>query len=224
MRTYGQYCPIARASEILAERWTPIIIRNLLMGCDTFSALATGLPGIPKALLSTRLKQLEDAGILQTTPNPSRRGYFYHLTDAGRGLGDVLIAMGIWGERWLDITPEHVDPTLVLWAWSKNYVAHELLPNRRIVVRFEFDDQPKRNSRFWVMFEGEQAEVCRHDPGFEEDLVVEMDARTLAEWHLGRIEWSTAVRSRGVRIEGPRDLARALPTWNRRSGFAAMKR
>ena len=90
MRTYGQYCPIARASEILAERWTPIIIRNLLMGCDTFSALAAGLPGIPKALLSTRLKQLEDAGILETTPNPSRRGYFYHLSDAGRDLGDLL--------------------------------------------------------------------------------------------------------------------------------------
>ena len=145
MRTYGQYCPIARASEILAERWTPIVIRNLLLGCNTFSEIAAGVPGIPKALLSTRLKQLEEAGIVDTTPNPSRRGHFYQLTEAGQDLGDVLMAMGAWGERWLELAPEHVDPTLVLWSWSRNYLAHDRLPDRRVVVRFEFNDQPRRS-------------------------------------------------------------------------------
>lgn len=224
MKTYGQYCPVARASEILAERWTPIVIRNVLVGCHTFSEIAAGVPGIPKALLSTRLKQLEEAGVIETTPNPSRRGQLYQLTDAGKDLGDVLIAMGSWGERWLDLAPEHVDPTVVLWAWSRHYLAHEHLPDHRVVVRFEFEDQPRRNRLFWILFDSDRAEVCRHDPGFEDDLVVEMAARTLAEWHLGRIEWSAALRTRRIRIHGPRNLARALPTWNRRSIFAAMKR
>lgn len=223
MKTYSQYCPIARASEILAERWTPIIVRNLLMGCETYSEIAEGLPGIPKALLSTRLKQLQGTGVVETRPNPTRRGHFYRLTKAGEDLGEVLMALGAWGERWLELEAEHLDPTVVLWSWSRKYVAAEKLPDRRIVVRFEFEDQPRRNRRFWILFDRAETEVCRQPPGFEEDLVVEMDARTLAEWHLGRIEWSTALGGRGVRVTGPRDLARALPTWNRRSVFAAMK-
>lgn len=217
MRTYGQYCPIARASEILAERWTPIILRNLLLGCSTFTEIARDAPGLSRTLLTTRLRELERVGIVETTPNPSGRGYLYHPTEAGKDLWDVLVAVGTWGERWLDLAPQHVDPGVVLWAWCRWYLAHDRLPDHRVVVRFEFPKQPLSSRRLWVIFDGELSEVCRADPGFDEDLVVEADAKALTEWHLGRIEWDEAIQTQRIKVSGPRQLATSLPTWNRRS-------
>ena len=114
MRTYGQYCPIARTSELLAERWTPIIIRNLLTGCRTFSELLQGAPGISKALLAQRLELLAAHGILIRQPSPSGRGGHYTLTDKGRELRAVTDAMGAWGARWLELEPHHIDGGLRL--------------------------------------------------------------------------------------------------------------
>ena len=111
MRTYGQYCPIARTSELLAERWTPIIIRNLLTGCRTFGELLAGAPGISKALLAQRLELLADHGILTRQPSPSGRGGHYRLTDKGQELKAVTDAMGAWGARWLELEPQHIDAT-----------------------------------------------------------------------------------------------------------------
>ena len=220
MRTYGQYCPIARASEILAERWTPVILRNLLLGCTTFSDIAAGAPGISRTLLTTRLRELERAGVVQATRNPSGRGSRYRLTEAGQDLWDVMLAMGTWGQRWLELAPQHLDPGVVLWSWCNWCLRHDRLPTRRVVVRFEFPDQPRDRRLFWLIIDGEHSEVCRSHPGFEEDLIVEAESRALAEWHLGRIDWEAAVRSDRIRVIGSLRLARMLPTWNRRSHFA----
>jgi DNA-binding HxlR family transcriptional regulator len=220
VRTYGQYCPIARASEILAERWTPIIVRNLLAGCTTYSQISAGAPGLSRSLLTQRLRLLERVGVVEVRPKPRGRGVVYQLSDAGRDLRDVMSALGTWGERWLELGDEHTNPRLVLWAWCTAYLDRERLPDRRVVVRFEFSDQPADNRRVWLLVDHGDAEVCKHDPGFEEDLIVETDARTFACWHLKRIEWAAAVRSGHIRIKGPRSLAHALPTWNRR-GFEA---
>ena len=217
MRSYGQYCPIARASEILAERWTPILLRNLLLGCSTFTELAEGAPGMSRTLLTTRLRELERAGVVQTTPHPSGRGFLYQLSDSGRDLWDVIIAVGTWGQRWLELAPEHVDPGVVLWSWCNWYLEHDLLPDHRVVIRFQFPDQPKASRRLWLLLDGDQSEVCRTDPGLEDDLIVEAESMALAEWHLGLVEWDEAVRSRRIRVSGSRPLARLLPTWNRRS-------
>ena len=222
MRSYGQYCPIARASEIVAERWTPIIIRNLLNGCATFTAIADGAPGIPRSLLTTRLRDLERAGIVWTEPNPTGRGSLYHLTPAGNALKEALFALGTWGERWLELDHEHLDPYVVLWAWCNWYLVEESLPQQRVVVRFDFPDQPRKSRRFWLILDGTRSEVCREDPGYEEDLVVEAESLALAEWHLGRTQWNDAVRANRIRVEGPRRLSRLLPTWNRRSAFASV--
>jgi DNA-binding HxlR family transcriptional regulator len=224
MRTYGQYCPIARASEVLAERWTPIILRNLLLGCTTFGEIADGAPGLSRTLLTTRLRELKRAGILEATPNPSGRGFVYQATEAGTDLAAVLAAMGVWGERWLELAPEHLDPGVVLHSWCSWYLARDLIPKRRVVVQFDFPDLPKKGAQLWVIFDGEQSEVCRKDPHFEVDLFVESESRALAEWHLGRIEWADAVRASRIRVIGPSSLARALPTWNRRSAAAHAKR
>jgi DNA-binding HxlR family transcriptional regulator len=218
MRTYGQYCPIARASEILTERWTPIIVRNLMAGCTTFGEISAGAPGLSHSLLTQRLRLLERVGVIETHPKTSGRGVRYQLTDAGRDLRGVLWALRDWGEKWLELGDEHTNPALVLWAWTTTYLARERLPNDRVVVRFEFTDQPTDARRLWLLVDSHDAEVCKHHPGFNEDLVVETDARTFALWHTKRIEWADAVRADRIRVIGPRALGKALPTWNRR-GF-----
>lgn len=224
MKTYGQYCPIARASEVLAERWTPIILRNLLLGSTTFSEIAAGAPGLSRTLLTTRLRELERAGVVQLTPNPTGRRSHYQLTDAGKDLADVMKALGTWGERWMELAPEHLDPGVVLHAWVSWYLAVEQLPDRRVVAHFRFPGLPRKGGELWVVFDGKRSEVCRKDPGFEVELFVEAEPAALAEWHLGRIEWAEALRAERIRVLGPSSLARALPTWNRRSAAAHARR
>lgn len=220
MRTYGQYCPIARASEILAERWTPIIIRNLLHGSTTFTEIAEGAPGIPRTILTKRLRELERVGVIEATPNPNGRGFIYRPSEAGHDLAQVMAAMGTWGERWIELAPEHLDPGMVLHAWVHWYLALDRLPSRRVVVRFDFRALRGTGSSLWMIFDGQRSEVCLHHPGFAEDLIVQAEPRALAEWHLGRIEWRDAVLDGLIGVEGPPGLTRALPTWNRRSEAA----
>jgi DNA-binding HxlR family transcriptional regulator len=222
MRTYGQYCPIARAAEILAERWTPIILRNLLLGATTFGQIADGAPGISRTLLAYRLKALERAGVVTVTAALKGRGTVYGLTKAGKDLNAVMLAMGTWGEQWLELAPQHLDPGVVLESWCRWYLDRDRLPQRRVVVRFDFPDRPRKADQLWMIFAGDGAEVCRTNPGFDEDLVVRAGSRALADWHLGRIDWADALRSGNIEVFGPPGLARALPTWNRRSGWAAL--
>ena len=219
MRTYGQYCPIARAAEILAERWTPIILRNMLLGATTFGEIADGAPGISRTLLAYRLKELESAGVVDVTRG-SGRGPRYALTSAGRDLNAVMLALGTWGERWMELTPRHTDPGVVLDSWRRWYLAVDRLPEGRVVARFDFPDQKKKVESLWVVFDGDQTEVCRTNPGFDEDVIVTIDSRALAEWHLGRLAWADGLRSGRIAVAGPPALARALPTWNRLSGWA----
>ena len=165
MRTYGQYCPIARAAEILAERWTPIILRNMLLGATTFGEIAEGAPGISRTLLAYRLRELEDAGVIARTGAPRARDSRYGLTKAGRDLNAVMLAMGTWGERWMEMTPRHTDPGVVLDSWRRWYLALERLPDRRVVTRFDFPDQPKKIEQLWMIFDGEAHRGLQVQPG-----------------------------------------------------------
>jgi len=217
VKTYRQYCPIARASEILAKRWTPIIIRDLLNGPTTFSKLATGAPGLSRSLLTTRLRELQRLGLVETAARPEGNGNVYQLTAAGADLADVLQAVGNWGERYLEVAPEHADAGYLLNSWARSYLATDKLPKHRVVARFDFPDQPKKGSSLWIIFDGDNTEVCIQPPGFEEDLVVRAESVALAEWHLGRIEWADALKDDRIQVTGLPRLAAALPTWNRRS-------
>jgi len=190
------------------------------MGPSTFGRLADGAPGISRTLLTTRLRELERLGIVSMKPREVGRGFVYELTETGRDLGGVLDALGRWGETWLNVAPEHADPGYLLNAWCRTYLAVDLLPDRRVVVRFDFDDLPGRNSSLWMILDRDHPEVCRQFPGFDEDLVVAADSVALAEWHLGRIEWVVALSQGRSRVSGSRSLAKALPTWNRRSFWA----
>jgi DNA-binding HxlR family transcriptional regulator len=214
MRTYGQFCPIARGSEILAERWTPIILRNVLLGCRTFNEIAAGAPGLSRALLTRRLRELERAGVLEIRPKPTGRGSVYEPTPAGRDLAGVLAAIAGWAERWTEVTGEHADPDVVLWSWCQSFVRRDLLPVGRVVVRYEFP-RGGRRMRVWQLIERGEIELCRFDPGFGDDLVVAIqDPLTFARWHMGVVGWAAALRSGGIKVTGPHELRRALPTWN----------
>jgi len=220
MCTYGQYCPIARAAEILAERWTPIILRNMLLGATTFGEIAAGAPGISRTLLAYRLKELEAADVIEAVRTEGGRGARYGLTEAGRDLNAVMLALGTWGERWIEMAPRHTDPGVVLESWCRWYLDAERLPPRRVMARFDFPDQRRKIEQLWIVFDGPRTEVCRTNPGFDEDLVVTIDSRALAEWHLGRLAWADGLHSGRITVAGPPALARALPTWNRLSGWA----
>lgn len=214
MRNYGQFCPIARGSGILAERWTPIIMRNLLLGCRTFNQIAAGAPGLSRALLSRRLHELARAGLVEIRPKPDARGSLYEPTRAGRELWPVLQALGSWAQEWMEVTAEQADPDMVLWSWCRSYLRRDRLPERRVVVRFELP-AAGRPRRLWLLIERREGEICNFDPGFGEDLVVQVhDPLAFARWHLGLTEWGMALRAGAIRVDGPRELRRALPTWN----------
>ncbi|HEX5617445.1 MAG TPA: helix-turn-helix domain-containing protein [Solirubrobacteraceae bacterium] len=204
VRTYGQYCPVARATEILAMRWTPIIVRNLLLGASTFGEIQDGAPGIPRTLLSQRLRLLEQHRIVERLPGPR-----YALTPAGRELETVVDALGTWGARWLEIGPQHVDAGATLWSLCRQADPEEL-PSRRVVIRFDISDGPR--PRFWVVLEPPESEVCVKPPGFHEDLVVATSSEWLAKWHMGRVSLGDAMHEGLMRVEGPPDLVRTLAT------------
>lgn len=215
VRGYGQFCPIARGSEVVAERWTPIILRNVLLGCRTFNEIAAGAPGLSRALLTRRLRELARAGVIEIRPKPAGRGSLYEPTPQGRELWDVLRALGSWAERWMEVTPEHAEPDVVLWSWCESFLRRDLLPDRRVVVRFEFTVRTGRRVTTWLLIDRGEAEICSFDPGFGDDLVVVVvDPLAFARWHLGLDDWASALRSGSIRVEGPRQLRRQLPTWN----------
>ncbi len=214
MRNYHQYCPIARTAEILAERWTPLVVRNLMFGADTFSAISRGVPSMSRSMLVTRLRELERAGIVTREPRQGGTGGRYLLTEAGRDLAGVLETMAGWGERWVQVGPEHTDPGFALWAWCTAQLNRDALPAGRVVVAFTFVDQPPGDRRYWLLVENGDAQVCYTDPGGEPDVYVEAQTRAFLDWHRGLLPWSRALRAQRITVSGDRAIARALPTWN----------
>jgi DNA-binding HxlR family transcriptional regulator len=221
VRTYGQYCPIARGAEIFAERWTPLIIRNLYLGCSSFNEILEGAPGLSRTLLSQRLKQLERLGIVVTSPKTGGPGHHYELTPAGHDLFSVCAALGEWGAAWLEIAPEHLDPFVALWSMC-NALRRDKLPRRRVVIRFDFTGR-QRDERFWLLIERGDTEICKEYPGLDEDLYVTAEAEAFVKWHAGQLTWAEATRDDRIRLNGPLWLTRAFPTWNARSMFAHVK-
>src|ERR1700752_5134054 len=170
VRTYGQYCPIARGAEIFAERWTPLIIRNLHIGCGSFSEILAGAPGLSRTLLAQRLRHLERLGVVESAPKPDGRGHHYKLTSAGHNLFTVCQSLGEWGAAWLEIAPEHLDPFVALWSMC-NMLCRDRLRDRRVFIPFDFSGGQRRE-RYWLLIKHGETEICKTYPGLDEDLYI----------------------------------------------------
>jgi DNA-binding HxlR family transcriptional regulator len=219
MRGYGQYCPIALAAEIFAERWTPIIIRNLYLGCGRFNEILDGAPGLPRSVLSQRLRLLERTGVVQRTQ--VGRSTAYGLSASGQELAQVCLALGAWGARWREVRPEDQDPYLALWMLSR-LIAPDTLPRPRVVVQFHVTGRSPPN-RFWLVLSTGGNEVCAHAPGFTEDGQVSTDTASLVRWYAGEITLAAAQRSGGMSVTAPAWLVRHLAGWGRLNPYAATR-
>jgi DNA-binding HxlR family transcriptional regulator len=200
---YGQYCPISRALDVLGDRWTLLVMRDLLTGTTRFNDLARGLPGISRSLLTKRLRSLERADIVERLDGE------YLLTDAGRELEPIVFGIGEWGVRWTfgDPDPDELDPELLVW-WMHTRIDASELPDRRFVLHIRFTDHPQR---FWLVVESGEASVCMTDPGYDVDVTTISDMSTLYQVWLGRVTVKAAVREGNLRFEGPPALTRRMP-------------
>jgi DNA-binding HxlR family transcriptional regulator len=195
---YGQYCPVSRAVEVLGERWSFLILRDLLVGTTRFNDLARGLPGLSRSILSKRLGQFERAGLLEHV------GDDYLLTEAGRDLMPVLIGLGQWGTKWTfgDPRPAELDPELLVW-WMHTRFDTTLLPDGRTVFHVRFTDEPRR---FWIVIDSGVPSVCKTDPGYDVDVTMTSDLTSLYQIWLGRMGLAEATRAGRIAFDGHSSL------------------
>lgn len=212
MAKYDQYCPVARATEILADRWTPLIVRELLQGSRRFGEIERGLPGISRSLLASRLRSLEDAGVLERLPGVHASAPEYHLSDGGRELEAVIAALGAWGVRWAfgEPRPEELDAGLLAWKIHQR-IDRDRLPDRRTVIELDFTGA--RGRRVWLLLQRREVSVCVTPPRFDSDVVLRADLELFYRVWLGHVDYEAAIRRGAVVVDGAPVLTRQLPRW-----------
>lgn len=221
MTNYGQFCPVAKAMELLDERWTLLVVRELLMGSRHFNDLRRGVPRMSPALLSKRLRTLTQAGVVERRDHGGRVSYV--LTDAGAELRPVVEALGAWGVRWVPaLGDEDLDPALVMWDVHRN-LNFDAMPDGRTVIHFQFTGVPARSARWWLVVDADGVDVCDTDPGHLITVTVITPLRLFTDVWRGEITWNQAATN-GLRIDGAAWARRALPQWLRLSAFASLPR
>jgi DNA-binding HxlR family transcriptional regulator len=223
-QTYGQFCPVALASEVLAERWTLLVVRELLCGATRFNEIRRGVPRLSATLLKQRLRTLEHSGIIRRQPEDHGRAIDYLLTDAGRELSPIVDSIGEWGQRWArDIRHGDLDPAWLVWNMRRR-LNLELLPPGRTVIEIEFADARSRDRRFWLVHQAGDVQVCLKDPGYETTIRIVTGVRVLTELWFGMRTFATEIRSGTVRLFGNPGTCRSLPQWLLLSPVAPIKR
>ncbi len=221
--SYQQFCPVAMAAEILCTRWTIVVLREMFAGSKRFNELRRGVPRMSPALLSRRLKELEAAGIVAREASASDRTLFeYQLTESGRELRPLVEAFGIWGQRRIEanLSLAHLDGDLLMWDMRRNLNTTPM-PTRRSVIEFVYPDLPAKLRRFWLVVDPESgADLCKIDPGFEVDLYVSTDLRTMTAIWMGLDTVRAAVTNQRMILTGNRQLATTMQTWLGLSPFA----
>ncbi len=224
MRSYGQFCPIAKAAELFCERWTALILRDLAAGATRFSQLRRGVPLASPTLLSRRLRELECEGVVERRRKPGGRACTYHLTPAGREFAPLIEALGVWGQRWSrrELAKDELDLTLLLWALEL-CVRPKEFGQRRCVVKMTFIDQPAGTRDWWFLNEDGRAELCRDDPGFEVDLFLSSTLRDMINVHRGDLSLARAIEQGRIEVDGETWARRLLPRWLAPSRFASVQ-
>lgn len=222
MKSYGQFCPVAKASEIFAQRWTPLIIRELLMGSRKFSELEIGLPKIPRSLLTKRLRTLESVGVLERKADGNSKRAGYHLTAAGMDLFGVIRGLGEWGQKWVnhDIGQDEVDPALLVWDMHRR-VEVDLLPTDRVVVQMTFSGA--RTGDYWLILERPEPSACMQDPGFDVDVFVVADTVAIHKAWMGMASFDEYVEEGLIELFGLTSHVKAFPAWFKFSVFAGVE-
>ena len=221
MKTYGQFCPLAQATQLLCERWTLIIVRELIAGSTRFGELQKGAPLISPTLLSARLKQLVKAGVIDLhggKTNPT-----YHLTRAGQELRPIIELLGIWGHHWArsNLNDGDLDAGLLMWDMRRS-VGSGVFPDRRIVVQFEYPDAPEGAQDWWLVSENGEIDLCLNDPGYDVDIVIKCSLKTMTEIWTCQRRFNDAVKRRTVDVKGDSRLAGRLQDWLRSSALSRL--
>jgi DNA-binding HxlR family transcriptional regulator len=219
MEGYGQYCPLAKGAEVFAERWTPLILRELLRGSTTFNDLHRGVPRMSRSLLSSRLKKLEDCGVVERHVKSSGTGY--RLTAAGLELGPVVSQLGVWAQRWYRSTFRGAELDVGVLMWDiRCTVDAKALPAIRTVVQFIFSDLRANSRAWWLVNEDGDVDLCPVDPGDEPKVQICTTLRTMTRLWMGDVSIEAVLSSGAVTIIGPHDLRRRLGSWLRLSPYA----
>jgi DNA-binding HxlR family transcriptional regulator len=214
MKSYGQFCPVAKAAELFCERWTPLIIRDLAAGSTRFSQIHRGVPLMSPTLLVHRLKQLEAEGLVERRPLGTGRGYSYHLTPAGQEFVPVVEALGVWGQRWSrrQLAENEIDLGLLIWALERS-VNPEAFGRQRAVIRIEFTDRPAGEKFWWFVNEDGACELCLHDPGYEIDLYLACTLADMIYIVRGDLPLGRAMESERLEVLGPAADRDRLGAW-----------
>ena len=226
-RSYNQFCPVAMAAEVLCSRWTVVLLRELLAGSTRFNDLRRGLPRMSPALLSQRLKELEEAGVVARTPVPGEPAiHEYGLTEAGRELQPLVESFGKWGQRWIPskLSLELLDAQLLMWDMRRG-LKFDPPPPRRLVIQFQYPDAPKRERGWWLIVEpGQPVDLCSVDPGHDVDLYVTSPLRTMTAIWMGIENVREARADDRLMLTGDRDLIDTMERWLGLSPFAPVER
>ena len=221
--SYKQFCPVAMAAEILCTRWTIVLLRELVAGSRRFNDLRRGVPRMSPALLSQRLKELESAKVICRTPSPTEPGVFeYQLTEAGRELEPLVQAFGVWGQRWVDseLSLQNLDAPLLMWDMRRN-LDPDPMPKRRSVVQFQYRELQPAHRSWWLLVDPDTGvDLCSIDPGFDVDLYVSTDLRTMTAIWMGLDTVRNALRAERMILTGDRLLASNMEAWLGLSPFA----
>jgi len=221
--SYRQFCPVAMAAEVLCTRWTVVLLRELMAGSTRFNELRRGVPRMSPALLSQRLKELEVAGILTREPLDKEPGVFaYCLTPAGAELKPIVEAFGVWGQRWVDaeLSLRHLDVQLLMWDMRRGLDPRPL-PKRRSVVQFTYAELSPAQRRWWLIVEADgEVDLCSVEPGFDVDLHVATDLRTMTAIWMGLDTVNKAAKEDRLTLTGQRSLATNMQSWLGLSPFA----
>jgi DNA-binding HxlR family transcriptional regulator len=222
MKGYGQFCPVAKGAEVFAERWTPLVLRELLLGSTHFSDLHRGVPLMSRSLLSLRLKQLEEIGVVER--KCGSQAPEYHLTEAGREFAPIVRQLGEWGQRWFrpKFDRHDLDVGLLMWDMRRS-IKTDAFPAGRISVQFEFSDLPASKRTWWLVNNGEDVDLCPNDPGFEVGLYVVTDLRTMTRVFMGDLALKAAIGSGEIELDGSRELRQCFERWLGLSGFAEIE-
>jgi DNA-binding HxlR family transcriptional regulator len=222
--SYGQFCPVAMAAEVVCARWTPLVLRELLCGSVRFNDLRRGMPRMSPSLLSKRLKALEEAGVIVAAPTNQAGVFEYRLTPAGEELRPVVMSLGFWGQRWVESTLslKNLDPSLLMWD-MRRHLDPTPLPPRRCAVEFQFPEVDVAKRSWWLVIEGGKVDLCSFDPGFEIDLYVRGSLRSMTAVWMGLATVRTEVEGRQIELIGDKDIAQSMQQWLGLSPFAKEK-